>query len=70
MATVAQRLAALEAEVAELRSGAALRQELADTIADRAYARGRESVLGAQAAAREPRAQHLRLVQAAPGRFT
>jgi len=42
-ATTRQRLAALEAEVAELRHGAGLRQDLAEA---RGYARRRESVLG------------------------
>jgi hypothetical protein len=70
MATAAQRLAALEADVAELRAAAALREEFIDAIQARAYARGRESVLGVQAVSPGPRPQHLRLVQAAPGRFT
>ena len=54
MATVAQRLAALEAEVAELRSGRPCARCSSDTIADRGLSPAAgESVLGAQAAARE-----------------
>jgi len=62
MTTTEQRLAALEAEVAELRQAAALREEFIDAVQDRAYARGRESVLGRHAGARSPRPRHLQVV--------
>jgi hypothetical protein len=61
MATVAQRLAALEAAVAELRAAADTREAIIDAIEARAYDRGRESVLGRQAAPRGPRPRHLSL---------
>jgi hypothetical protein len=67
MAAAAQRLAALEAEVAELRAAAALREAFIDAIEAKAYARGRESILGRQAAPRPSRPQHLRPVQDGPG---
>jgi len=59
MASVAQRLAALEAEVAELRAAAPLREAFVDTVEARAFARGRESVLGGSSSrpSRPPRAE-------------
>jgi len=66
MATVAQRLAALEAEVAELRHTAALRELFADAIEAEAYARGRESILGRQAAPPRPRLRHLSVAGGGP----
>ena len=45
-ATTRQRLDALEAEVAELRRAVPLREAFIEVVEERAYARGRESVLG------------------------
>ena len=45
--TAEQRLAALEAEVAELRRAAVLRDVFVEAIERRGYRAGRESVLGA-----------------------
>jgi len=62
MTATEQRLAALEAEAAELRRAAALRETFADAIEARAYRRGVESILGRQTAPRSPRARHLSVV--------
>ena len=48
--TTEQRLAALEAEVADLRRQVLLREALLDAVEDRAYQKGRESILGTRAA--------------------
>jgi len=61
-ASTEQRLAALEAEVAELRQAVLFTSELGDLISDRAYERGRESILGRKAEPRPPRPRHLRVV--------
>jgi hypothetical protein len=45
-ATTQQRLAVLEAELADLRRAVVFTSELGDAIEARGYARGRESVLG------------------------
>lgn len=63
MATLQQRLAALEAEVAELRQAVVFTSALGDAIEDRAYRAGRESILGTQADRRPPRPRHLQAVQ-------
>ena len=63
MATVAQRLAALEAEVAELRHQAVLRDAFLDLLEDTAYQRGRESILGGREASKPPRSRHLQALQ-------
>jgi hypothetical protein len=53
------QLAALEAEVAELRLAAPLREAFVDAIAARSYRAGQESVLGRPA---RPQPSHLRAV--------
>lgn len=58
-----QRLAALEAEVAELRRDVVFTAELHDVIEDWAYRAGRESVLGREAGPRPPRPCHLQAIQ-------
>jgi hypothetical protein len=62
MATMAQRLAALEAEVAQLRQQVLIREQFLDILDDRAYQRGRESVLGRQAEPRSPGPRHLQFI--------
>jgi len=59
MTTTQQRLAALEAEVAELRRAVVFTTALGDAIEARAYRRGRESVLGGGSGqpARTPQAE-------------
>lgn len=63
MTETEQRLAALEAEVADLRRAVALRDALLAAAGDRGYRDGRVSVLGTRAASRAPRPRHLQVVQ-------
>jgi hypothetical protein len=63
MTRTEQRLAALEAEAAELRHQVVLREVFLDALEDRAYRRGRESILGTQVDHRPPRPRHLQAVQ-------
>ncbi len=62
MTETEQRLAAIEAEVDELRHQVVLRDEFLDLVEDRAYQRGRESVLGRNAEPRSSRPRHLQAV--------
>jgi hypothetical protein len=62
MTETEQRLAALEAELAQLGRTMALREVFLDAIEDRAYQRGRESVLGARSAAPPTRPRHLQVM--------
>jgi hypothetical protein len=62
MTPAEQRLAELEAEVAELRRAVVLRDAFLDAVEDRSYRRGRESILGT-AAGGTPRPRHLQAVQ-------
>jgi hypothetical protein len=62
MTETEQRLAALEAEVAQLRQTVVLREVFLEETENRAYQRGRESVLGARSAAQPPQPRHLQLV--------
>ena len=62
MTTTEQRLAALEAEVAELRQAVIFTTALRDAIEDSAHQEGRESVLGCQAASQPRRPRHLQAV--------
>jgi hypothetical protein len=59
MATTAQRLDALEAEVSQLRHAVTIREAYVETVEERAYARGRESILGvgSRPPARTPEAE-------------
>lgn len=66
MTTAEQRLAALEAEVAELRRAVLFSTALGDAIHDRGYQEGRESVLGCSASPRPSRPRHLQAVRSAP----
>jgi hypothetical protein len=65
MATMAQRLAALEAEVSKLRELVAMRETLLAVVHDTGYDAGRASILGRQAAASPPRPRHLRVAEEA-----
>jgi hypothetical protein len=62
MTETEQRLAALEAEFAQLRRTIVLREVFLEEVENRAYQRGRESVLGTRSAAQQPRPRHLQLV--------
>lgn len=62
MTTTQQRLAALEAEVTDLRRAVAFTTDLRDAIHDRGYQEGRESILGRQVAPRSPGPGHLSVV--------
>jgi hypothetical protein len=64
-ATTQDRLAALEAEVAELRRAVVLREEFIETVKARAYGRGRASILGA-GSGHTARRQAERRLQAVP----
>lgn len=57
-ARTGQRLDVLEAEMAQLRTAAALRDAFVESVEARAYARGRESILGGSSGhtARTPQA--------------
>ena len=59
MTTAEQLLAALEAQVAELRRAVVFTTALGDAIHDRGYQEGRESILGRQVAPRSLRPRHL-----------
>jgi hypothetical protein len=56
------QVAAIEAEVAELRRAVVFTSALGDGIAERAYREGRESILGRPAAPRPARPRHLQAV--------
>jgi hypothetical protein len=62
MTGIEQRLAELEAQVARLSQQVVIREIVLDTVEDRAYEQGRESVLGRPAEPRPPRPRHLRAV--------
>ena len=57
-----QRLAALEAEVAELRQAVMFTTALADAIRYEGYQEGRQSIVGCEAAPRPRRPRHLQAV--------
>lgn len=59
---LSDQVAAIEAEVAELRGGLGLGQALLDAVEARGFRDGRASVLGTRAARRAPRPRHLQVM--------
>ena len=56
------QVAAISAEVAQLGRTMALSEVLLDAVEDRAYRRGRESILGTRAEPRPNRPRHLQAI--------